>query len=44
MTREMERTTVRSESQCALRLRYVDLVKRVQACNDARGYHFQNLL
>jgi hypothetical protein len=63
-----------SESRCALRLRYVDLVvsidareqhllqvhsdfpnaelhkvfaneiKRVQACIDARGYHFQHLL
>jgi hypothetical protein len=33
-------STVRSESHCALRLRYVDLV---QACIDARGPHFQHL-
>jgi hypothetical protein len=32
---------VRSESRCALRLRYVDLV---QTCTDARGHHFQHLL
>jgi hypothetical protein len=32
--------TVRSESRCALRLRYVDLV---QACIDSRGHHFQQL-
>jgi hypothetical protein len=36
--------TVRSESRCALRLRQVDLVKRVQAYIDARGHHFQHLL
>jgi hypothetical protein len=34
-------STVRSESRCALRLRYVDLF---QACIDARGHHFQHLL
>jgi hypothetical protein len=33
--------TVRSESRCELRLRYVDLV---QACMDARGHHFQHIL
>jgi hypothetical protein len=33
--------TVRSESRCSLRLRYVDLV---QACIDTRGYHFQHNL
>jgi hypothetical protein len=32
--------TVRSESRCALRLWYVDLV---QLCSDARVYHFQHL-
>jgi hypothetical protein len=30
---------VRSESRCALRLRYVDLVVSI----DARGRHFQHL-
>jgi hypothetical protein len=33
-------STVRSESRCALRLRYV----QVQACIDARGHHFQLIL
>jgi hypothetical protein len=33
--------TVRSESRCALRLRYVDFV---QACIDTRRHHFQHLL
>jgi hypothetical protein len=37
-------STVRSESRCALRLQYVDLVKRVQACISARGHHFRHLL
>jgi hypothetical protein len=37
-------STARSESRCALRLRYVDLVKRVQVCIDARGLHFQHIL
>jgi hypothetical protein len=32
--------TVRSESRCPLRLRYV----QVQVCIDARGHHFQQLL
>jgi hypothetical protein len=32
---------VRSESRCALRLQYVDLV---QACIDAHGHYFQKLL
>jgi hypothetical protein len=36
--------TVRSESRCALRLRYVELIKWVQACVDVRGHHFQQLL
>jgi hypothetical protein len=31
---------VRSESRCALRLRYVDFVVSI----DARGHHFQQLL
>jgi hypothetical protein len=31
---------MRSESRCALRLRY----GTVQACTDARGHHFQQLL
>jgi hypothetical protein len=35
---------VRSESRCALRLRYVDKVKRDQACTDARGHNFKQLL
>jgi hypothetical protein len=34
-------STVLSESRCALRLRYVDLV---QACIDAHGHHIQHLL
>jgi hypothetical protein len=34
--------TVRSESHCTLRLQYVDLVKRVQVCNDPREHHFQH--
>jgi hypothetical protein len=33
--------TVRSESRCALIVRYVDLI---QACIDARGHQFQHLL
>jgi hypothetical protein len=33
------RNTVRSESRCALRLRYVDLVVTIEA----RGHHFQQL-
>jgi hypothetical protein len=37
----MAENTVRSESRCALRLRYIDLV---QTCIDARGHHFQHLL
>jgi hypothetical protein len=32
--------TVRSESRCALRLRYVDLVVSI----DARGHHFHHVL
>jgi hypothetical protein len=32
--------TVRSESRCALGLRYV----RAQVCINARGHHFQHLL
>jgi hypothetical protein len=32
---------VRSESLCALRLRYADLI---QACIDARGRYFEHLL
>jgi hypothetical protein len=35
------RYTVRSEGCCALRLQYVGLV---QACIDAHGHHFQQLL
>jgi hypothetical protein len=35
------KNVVSSESHCALRLRYVDLV---QTCIDARGHHFQQLL
>jgi hypothetical protein len=37
----VEDYTVLSESRCALRLRYVDLV---QVCIDAVGHHFQHLL
>jgi hypothetical protein len=36
--------TVRSESRCAVRLRYVDKIKRVQACIDAGGHHSQHVL
>jgi hypothetical protein len=39
--RSTKLNTMRSESRCALRLRYVDLV---QACIDARGHHFQHFL
>jgi hypothetical protein len=39
-----KKCTVRSESRCAHRLRYVDLVKLVQACIHARGRHFQHCL
>jgi hypothetical protein len=35
---------VRSESRCALRLRYVDLVKLVQTCIKVCGHHFQQIL
>jgi hypothetical protein len=37
-TYETKRSTVRSESRSALKLRYVDLV---QACTDARKHDFQ---
>jgi hypothetical protein len=36
--------TVRSESRCALRLRYGMVRKRVQASIVARGHHFQHLI
>jgi hypothetical protein len=36
--------TLYSESRCALRLRFANTIKLVQACIDARGHHFQHLL
>ena len=39
--------TVRLESRCALRPRYSPAqikIKRVQACIEAHGHHFQHLL